>query len=125
MLLSSAYGFNREDAKTPDHFFTGFPSYWNIVVFYLFVARIPLAVNAAILLVLAGAGLRADPLRVPVAHAGPAAVDDRARRRLGSADADDALRIPGVSRAAFWASLVFPVYYMVLSLLLSFRSREG
>src|SRR5678816_465256 len=37
MLLSSAYGFNREDAKTSDHFFTGFPSYWNIVVFYLFV----------------------------------------------------------------------------------------
>ena len=26
VLLSSAYGFSREDAKTPDHFFTGFPS---------------------------------------------------------------------------------------------------
>ena len=37
MLLSSAYGFNRDDAKTTDHFFTGFPSYWNIVVFYLFL----------------------------------------------------------------------------------------
>src|SRR5688572_6621893 len=33
MLISSAYGFNRADAKTADHFFTGFPSYWNIVVF--------------------------------------------------------------------------------------------
>src|SRR5512135_2375835 len=31
MLLASAYGFSRADAKTPDHFFTGFPSYWNIV----------------------------------------------------------------------------------------------
>ena len=40
MLLSSAYGFNRDDAKTSDHFFTGFPSYWNIVVFYLFVAAL-------------------------------------------------------------------------------------
>ena len=49
MLLASAYGFNRDDAKTPDHFFTGFPSYWNIVVFYLFVARWPVAINAAIL----------------------------------------------------------------------------
>ena len=55
ILLSSAFGFNREDAKTADHFFTGFPSYWNIVVFYLFVARLPPAVNAAILLVLAAA----------------------------------------------------------------------
>jgi phosphatidylcholine synthase len=31
MLLSSAFGFNRDGAKTDDHFFTGFPSYWNIV----------------------------------------------------------------------------------------------
>ena len=34
VLLSSAYGFARTDAKTADHFFTGFPSYWNIVVLY-------------------------------------------------------------------------------------------
>ena len=53
MLLSSAYGFNRSDAKTPDHFFTGFPSYWNVVVFYLVIARLPATVNAAILLALA------------------------------------------------------------------------
>src|SRR6185295_14929699 len=31
VLLSSAYGFNTASAKTNDHFFTGFPSYWNIV----------------------------------------------------------------------------------------------
>ena len=36
MLLSSAYGFSAADAKTSDHFFTGFPSYWNIVALYLF-----------------------------------------------------------------------------------------
>src|SRR5690348_2373517 len=41
MLLSSAYGFNRTDAKTSDHFFTGFPSYWNVVAFYLLVAGWP------------------------------------------------------------------------------------
>src|SRR5262245_23527637 len=28
MLFSSAYGFASTDAKTSDHFFTGFPSYW-------------------------------------------------------------------------------------------------
>ena len=53
MLLSSAYGFNRDDAKTEDHFFTGFPSYWNIVVFYLMVLRLPDTVNGVILLALA------------------------------------------------------------------------
>ena len=53
MLLSSAYGFSRDDAKTADHFFTGFPSYWNIVVFYLYLAGWPPLVNAAVLLALA------------------------------------------------------------------------
>ena len=50
MLLSSAYGFSRKDAKTADHFFTGFPSYWNVVVFYLLVAGLSSWVNAAVLL---------------------------------------------------------------------------
>lgn len=36
-LLSSAYGFSQVHAKTPDGFFLGFPSYWNIVAFYLYV----------------------------------------------------------------------------------------
>jgi len=53
MLLSSAFGFNRNDAKTDDHFFTGFPSYWNIVVFYLMVLKLPDTVNGVILLALA------------------------------------------------------------------------
>ena len=36
-LLASAYRFCHADAKTADHFFTGFPSYWNIIAFYLYV----------------------------------------------------------------------------------------
>jgi len=36
-LLASAYGFSQTDAKTPDHYFLGFPSYWNVVAFYCFV----------------------------------------------------------------------------------------
>jgi len=35
IVLASGYQFCRADAKTEDHFFTGFPSYWNIVVLYL------------------------------------------------------------------------------------------
>src|SRR5215467_1349000 len=37
VLLSSMYGFVAPDAKTADGFFSGFPSYWNIVVLYLLV----------------------------------------------------------------------------------------
>ncbi len=40
-LLASAYGFCQVDAKTPDGFFLGFPSYWNLVAFYLYVLRLP------------------------------------------------------------------------------------
>lgn len=36
IVLASAYQFTQCDAKTDDHFFKGFPSYWNIAVFYLF-----------------------------------------------------------------------------------------
>ena len=37
----------------PDHFFTGFPSYWNIVAVYLYVLQLPQRTNAIILVVLA------------------------------------------------------------------------
>ena len=38
-LLASAYGFSQVNAKAPDGFFIGFPSYWNIVAYYLFALR--------------------------------------------------------------------------------------
>jgi phosphatidylcholine synthase len=40
-LLAAAYGFCQVDAKTPDGYFLGFPSYWNIVAFYLYVLQPP------------------------------------------------------------------------------------
>ena len=36
-LLASSYQFCRVDAKTEDHFFLGFPSYWNVIAFYAFI----------------------------------------------------------------------------------------
>ncbi|MBI4525043.1 MAG: CDP-diacylglycerol O-phosphatidyltransferase [Deltaproteobacteria bacterium] len=51
-LLASAYGFCQKEAKTADHFFLGFPSYWNIVAFYLYVMETPRWLNAFIILTL-------------------------------------------------------------------------
>jgi phosphatidylcholine synthase len=48
-LLASAYGFSRADAKTDDGFFLGFPSYWNIVAFYLYYLESPALVSAALI----------------------------------------------------------------------------
>ena len=39
-ILASAYGFSREDAKTDDDFFLGFPSYWNVLAMYLWLLSI-------------------------------------------------------------------------------------
>jgi phosphatidylcholine synthase len=52
-LLASIYGFCQVDAKTHDGFFLGFPSYWNIVAFYLLAIRFDPWVALAIVVVLA------------------------------------------------------------------------
>jgi phosphatidylcholine synthase len=53
ITFSSAYQFTQLDAKTSDHFFKGFPSYWNIVVFYLYFWQMDNWINLGILLTLA------------------------------------------------------------------------
>lgn len=52
IVMSSAYQFCRRDAKTEDHYFTGFPSYWNLVVFYLYFLELGPLSNFLILAVL-------------------------------------------------------------------------
>jgi len=39
-LLASSYQFCRVDAKTDDHYFLGFPSYWNVIAFYAVVMHL-------------------------------------------------------------------------------------
>jgi phosphatidylcholine synthase len=46
-LLASAYGFSQVNAKTDDGFFLGFPSYWNVVSFYVYVLHPPIWLSAA------------------------------------------------------------------------------
>ena len=125
VLLASAYGFGQADAKvaTTDHFFTGFPSYWNIVAFYLYMWRLPAVWNAALLSALA------ILVFVPLRYVYPS------RTR--------ALRVPTLVLGALWAvamivaiwrlpatggpwvplSLVFIAYYMGLSFYLHGRDR--
>lgn len=123
MLLSSAYGFNRDDAKTTDHYFTGFPSYWNIVVLYLFVAAWPPGVNAAILLGLAVL------VFVPIRYVYPSRTPYRRTPTValgllwGVAMLVMLWEYPAVSPALFVASLIFPAYYIALSLVLHVRRR--
>jgi phosphatidylcholine synthase len=119
MLLSSGYGFSRRDAKTADHFFTGFPSYWNIVAFYLLVAGFSSVVNAAVLLtfvVLVFVPIRyVYPTRTPVLRL--------LTNVLGCIWSVLILlmlwQYPAVSMPVMWVSLAFPAYYFALSIWLN------
>jgi phosphatidylcholine synthase len=55
-ILASSYQFCRVDAKTgddaeSDHFFLGFPSYWNVAAFYAIVFDLGTGIVGAILLI--------------------------------------------------------------------------
>ncbi|MFQ1002678.1 CDP-alcohol phosphatidyltransferase family protein [Modestobacter sp. SSW1-42] len=50
-LMASCYQFCRADAKTEDHAFLGFPSYWNVVAFYVVVLDLGRGTVAAVLVV--------------------------------------------------------------------------
>ncbi|SHF62742.1 phosphatidylcholine synthase [Fodinibius roseus] len=50
---ASVFGFSNTRAKTDDHFFLGFPSYWNIVVFYIFLLGLSTTTASIILLAFA------------------------------------------------------------------------
>ena len=119
MILSSAYGFSRADAKTDDHFFTGFPSYWNIVVFYLLLGGATPAFNALLLLALAVL------VFVPVKYVYPSRTPVLQGLTVGLGAVWAVLmfvmlwQMPGVSRWIYWLSLVFPAYYAALSLVLN------
>lgn len=52
ITITSAYQFCQDDAKTPDHFFKGFPCYWNITVLYMFIFNTSMTFNMCTLIVL-------------------------------------------------------------------------
>jgi phosphatidylcholine synthase len=124
MLLSSGYGFSRRDAKTADHFFTGFPSYWNVVVFYLLVAGLSSSMNAAVLLILVI--LVFVPLRYIYPSRTP--VLRLFTNVAGAIWAALMLlmlwQYPAVSKPVMWVSLAFPVYYFAISIWLHMRRRS-
>jgi len=121
-LLASGYGFGQTDAKTEDNFFKGFPSYWNIVVFYLYVLRTPVWFNVGTLIVLS------ILVFVPIRYLYPSK-NPTARRTtyvLGFIWGGCAIALlaqfPSPSVQLGWLSLFFPVYYVGLSLHLHFRN---
>ncbi len=117
MLLSSAYGFVSADAKTPDQF-TGFPSYWNIVVFYLFVFELAPLYNATVLLVLAALVFVRIGYVYPSRTMAWRTVTVTLCAMWGVMLLVLILRLPNPPRSLALVSLLFPIYYVTLSVVL-------
>jgi len=120
-LLASAYGFCQMNAKTADNFFLGFPSYWNIVVFYLYVLETAKWINAFLILGLCVL------VFVPIKYIYPSR-SPRFRFQTnflgalwGAAILYIIYRLPERSTELAMISLLFPAYYTALSLWLEFR----
>ena len=122
-LLASAYGFCQSTAKTADFFFTGFPSYWNITVFYMYVLHGPPTANAVVFAVLSLL------VFVPIGYLYPSRQPflRPLTITLGVAWAVVAivavLRLPERSPMLLYGSLAYPIYYFVVSFYLYFGRR--
>jgi phosphatidylcholine synthase len=121
MLVASALGFTRQDAKTTDHFFTGFPSYWNIVALYVLAADIGQEVTAIVVVALSVMVL------VPIKFVYPSRTETwQALTVTGCAIWGVQVLamiwwMPDVPAWLLWTSWIYPAYYVGLSLALSAR----
>lgn len=123
-LLASGYGFAQSDAKTPDNYFLGFPSYWSIVAFYLYLFAAPSVVTTPLILLLSV--LVFVPIRYPYPT----------QMRV--------LRAPTILLGILWANLGFvlvllvdpprwlvfvfcyyPLYYLGLTIYLAWQRRRA
>lgn len=118
VLIAAAYGFCQCGAKTSDGYFTGFPNFWNLVVFYLFIFKISPLINVWILLILALL------IFVPVKYV------SYSTRNVFKLNAFMSLLygiVLGVIVADLhqppfwlvWGSLVFPLYYVGISVFMT------
>ena len=121
MLLSSAYGFSHREAKSSDHFFRGFPSYWNIVAFYLYTLGLTPIVNGLVVAALCVL------VFVPIGFVYPSRTPTLRRVTLAAGILWALLMLAAAwtfegtpSSLARW-SLAFPVYYVGLSAVLNAR----
>lgn len=120
-LLASCIQFCRTDAKTEDHYFLGFPSYWNVVAFYAVVLDLsPLVVSGVLVTC-------AVLVFVPVKYIYPSRTPVFRTLNLVLAGlwlvlyAVILLGMPHPSRLAVGLSLAYLAYYVAASVLLTSR----
>jgi len=117
ILLTSAYQFTQTDAKTDDHHFKGFPSYWNFVAVYMLLFRLPPWLNFGVLMFLN------VMIFVPIKYIYPSRNSYLPRLTYGltllygGIGIWALLKYPNTPMWMLWASLLYVAYYVVLSLI--------
>jgi phosphatidylcholine synthase len=127
VLLASGYGFSQSAAKVKasDYFFTGFPSYWNLVVAYLYLLPLSPVISAAVLLLFTAL------VFVPLRYVYPSRTKTlRGVTNVGGAVWAATLawlvwELPARHLTLTLFTLLYPVYYFVLSFWLDRRSRSA
>ncbi len=116
MMLTSAYQFSQVDAKTDDHYFKGFPSYWNLLVFYMFILQTNPWLNLLTIVIFAVL------IFVPILYVYPSRTLKLRRLTLsltllwGVVTAAIIYQFPTPHPALVWLSLLYVVYYFGISI---------
>lgn len=117
ILLTSAYQFTQVDAKTDEQsfFFKGFPSVWNFLVIYMLLLGLNPWINLVFLVICN------ILIFVPVKYIYPSR-NTRLRRLTlfltylyGAIGVWGLLQYPSVPQWIVWISLVYVIYYILLS----------
>lgn len=124
-LLASAYGFCCEAAKTNDGYFTGFPSYWNVVVFYMYLLGVAKWANVLVFAYLA------VMVFWPVKYLYPSQAPRFRRTAMATAlvwflvFTYMLFHMHTVPPAVVWVSLIYPLFYMFFSFWLHFTDARA
>jgi phosphatidylcholine synthase len=117
ILLTSAYQFTQTDAKTDDHHFKGFPSYWNVAALYMLLMNLPHWVNFGFLM------LFNVMVFIPIKYIYPSRNSYLRNLTLGLTYLYGAIGIWGLLQYpdqpgwVVWASFVYVGYYLILSVI--------
>jgi phosphatidylcholine synthase len=114
-LLASVYGFSQTEAKTDDHFFLGFPSYWNVVAIYLYWLQPPVWVSLSLIFSLSLLTF-VPSLYLYTSYQGPfSRLTNVLCSMWGMILFLIVLRVADKPKPLIWLSLAFPIYYFAVS----------
>jgi phosphatidylcholine synthase len=117
ILLTSAYQFTQSDAKTDDHHFKGFPSYWNVAALYMLLMNLPQWWNFGFLM------LFNVLVFIPIKYIYPSRNSYLRTLTLaltylyGAIGIWGLIQYPNQPKWVVWASFIYVAYYLVLSLI--------